>query len=195
MGEERHPYGYYDFTRRAGNWVMAGRFDEAEGALKSAPNFGDMNGVSASRASAPALSLRWALARVKYERGDLEAARATVSGLPRPINVSDWYDGIGPATVLLAELDCRSSATASAGMAALEEVIADSERTDYRYSPSLARYRSLAGLCAMTLNDRVTAARMAAEARAAFAAQPHVADYFKTPLAQLDRALARRVRT
>jgi hypothetical protein len=195
MGEERHPYSYYDYSARAGNWVMAGRFDEAEGILKSAPNFGDTDGVSAGRASAPALSLRWALARVKYERGDLEAARAIVSALPRPTGISDGYDGIDRPMVLLAELDCRASATAPAGIAALEEVIVDSERTDYRYSPQLARYRSLAGLCAMTLNDRVAAARLAAEARAAFAAQPHVAEYFKASLARLDRALNRRERT
>jgi eukaryotic-like serine/threonine-protein kinase len=194
MGEERHPYGYYDFAMRAGNWVMVGRFDEAEAVLKSAPNFGDLDGVGSSGAIAPALSLRWALARVKYERGDLEAARAMVSGLPRPINLSAGYDGIGPATVLLAELDCRSSATALAGMTVLEEVIADSERTDYRYSPWLARYHSLAGLCAMTLNDRIEAARLAALARAAFTAQPQVAEYFKAPLAQLDQALTRRER-
>ena len=183
-GEERHPYGAYDYSFRAGNMVMANRFDEADDVLASAPAFGSLDGTT--NADAPPRTLRWAKARVRFSRGDIEGARAIVSTLPGP---SDDSDGIGSAHVLKAQLDCSSSVNAAQGLGWLNDEVEKQSRIQYEHSPELAWLRSLAGLCALTLGDRAKAGGYAAQARTAFTAQPYVSDYFKAPLLKLEHAL------
>ncbi len=59
--------------------------------------------------------------------------------------------------------------------------------------PYTARARAVAGVCALSAGDRSDAVRLAAEARAAFTAQPGVSPYFRAPLNQLERALRLRL--
>lgn len=63
------------------------------------------------------------------------------------------------------------------------------QRGDHAHAPWNARRRAVAGLCAFVARDRSAALRYAADARAAFTAQPGVSPYYKAPLFKLERAL------
>jgi hypothetical protein len=64
---------------------------------------------------------------------------------------------------------------------------------DDQSSPQRAYLRARAGLCAIAAGDRAAARSLAAQARAAFTAQPGVSPYYKAPLIKLERALGLRL--
>ena len=186
MGQERHLYSAYDFVGRAINLVMAGRLDDAARVLETAPHFESAaSGAAMPRALA---ALHFSVARLQFERGRPAAARAAIADVPLAMETND---GVGSSAVLRAQLDCADPRTARAGWAGLEREIQTFAPVFYEGAPYIAWLRSLSGLCALSLGDVATATRRAAEARAAFGAQPGVSPFYKAPLARLEQSLRR----
>ncbi len=189
MGEERHPFGAWDFVARAGNWVMSGRLGVAEDVLKSAPEFDLESGVPQS--DGPQRGLRHAMARVLFERGDIKAVRSVIEAWPEEVK---GFDGIASVRVLRAQVLCATPGRAHQGLALLEAEIAPGKVGGmYEHAPDLAWNRALAGACALTTGDRIKAVKLAGMARAAFTAQPGVSPYYRAPLFKLERALGLRL--
>ena len=187
-GHEKHPYGAYDFVDRATNLVMAGRLNQATEVIVSAPTFGAVDGAERAQ-SQPALGLRAALARVQFERGDINGARRAWASLPA---AQVRFDGIAEWRVLQGQLQCATAGQQSAGLATVEAIIRQDELKRYSNAPDLAWARAVAGLCAFADGNRGPAQAYATQARAAFTAQPGVSPYYKAPLMKLERALGLR---
>ena len=184
MGQERHLYSAYDFVGRAINLVMAGRLDDAARVLDAAPHFESAaSGAAMPRALA---ALHISAARLQLERGNLVAARAAIADVAPDMDVSD---GVSSGTVLRAQLQCADPQTARAGWAALDKEIQIYAPVFYEHAPYMAWLRSQSGLCALSVGDGAAARRRAAEARAAFVAQPGVSPFYKAPLVRLEHAL------
>jgi hypothetical protein len=79
---------------------------------------------------------------------------------------------------------------AARGLAALREAMRLYKQTDDdENAPWTARLRAQIGRCAFRQGDHRSAATLAAQARAAFRAQPEVSPYYKAPLTSLERQL------
>jgi DNA recombination-dependent growth factor C len=67
-------------------------------------------------------------------------------------------------------------------------IAARAGRADWR-DPVLARYRAVAGLCALDSGGRAEAERMLGQAREAVDAQPAVSLYYRSPVDTLEKRL------
>ena len=77
------------------------------------------------------------------------------------------------------------------GLAAMEAQLDRLVPESYAHDPRLARWRALAGLCALRAGNRVTATELFMRSRTAFVEQPGVSPYFKGPHVQLAAKLGR----
>ncbi|MBL0148571.1 MAG: hypothetical protein IPP87_07495 [Ideonella sp.] len=108
---------------------------------------------------------------------------------PAANDASDWNG----YRELLGETLCQVGQSKD-GLALLDLALAAAEQNgDHPNAPWLARLRAVKGLCTAAAGDRATALRNAAQARAAFTAQPGVSPYYKAPLFKLERALGLRL--
>ena len=187
LGAGQHPFRVYDYTSRAANLSMAGRYDEALKALDEAPRLADSADDRQSRTARD--SIVRMRARVLADRGDFAAAWQLVEGfeLSRP-----QYNTYNYA--LAGELQCALG-RAPEGARLFQVLLASAAfANEYESSPLLAWIHGNAGVCALAAGDRTAARHHADQARAAFAAQPEVSPYFKRPLARLESALAKSTR-
>ena len=75
------------------------------------------------------------------------------------------------------------------GLPKMEELTHKLATISYAHSPDVAHMRSLTGVCALKAGNRGRAKELARLARRAFTEQPGVAEFFKTPLRQLEAKL------
>lgn len=189
MGQARIPFAAVSHSYVVMAGIMTGRFAEAERALDLAPAF-------PAEASDPvsgavyAVLLPWHRARLHLERGELAAAQALAQRLGRGDEDPTDTDFLSPQAIH-AEIACASGLAggrAADGLAQLEDLIRRRTPTvDAELDPTLARYRALAGLCALALGRAAEARRHAAAAAAAFGRQPAVSPWFQAPLQRLQR--------
>ena len=165
----------------ADNLVGRGNLNEAERVLADVPD------LSQGNPTAPVAFAREQIAMLRaviaLERGDAAPATlATAAG-----DLSD-----GDAILSLRALALCAGGNAATGWPLMEEKLREAAGERYEYSPALARWRALTGLCALDAGDRKRAGELAAAAHQAFAQQPNVSPYFKAPLLNLDRRLGSR---
>ena len=174
------------YLRIAGNLIMQGHYREAESMLDEKPADEGIpgSGVAPGFSNVFAAGMR---ARLRLLSGDAVGAVALIE---REGDVMDDW----PAYQLsLGEALCATDRR-SDGLAWLKREIAKEEQGGFEHpnSPWLARMRAVAGLCALDTHDRAAAIIFAAQARAAFTAQPGVSPYYKAPLLTLEKRLGRR---
>ncbi|MEO7243780.1 MAG: protein kinase [Rubrivivax sp.] len=167
----------------AENLAKQGRSSEAESVLAAAPDPAG-GGKTASARFAGNMIAIWR-AEIALQRGDAAPARAALAQAG-----GDLADGDAVYS-LKARALCVGGDAAN-GWPLMEEQLRDAATERYEYSPQVAHWRALTGLCALDLGRRQRAAELAELAREAFAQRPNVSPYFKAPLLELDRRLARR---
>jgi eukaryotic-like serine/threonine-protein kinase len=191
-GRGHLPHAAFDWVYIALNLHMQGRHQEAEAFLSTAPSFGDIQGDRRSVSNASAIPA--ALSRIRLDVGDLRGASLTLPPiLPERSDPNErwppirWHWLTDPE-LLHAELMCATDERAR-GLALLTKrvkIVGDHQSPN---GPELARNRSVAGLCALSLGNRKLAEEFAAQARRAFTAQPRVSPYYKEPLKRLEQQL------
>jgi serine/threonine-protein kinase len=173
------PRAAVDHAYRAHNRLMQGQLEKAREALDAAPGFAaDPNNPSKGRTLVELLT--WERARLALHSGNPEAALALMQPLAR------FQDGAERLSTSALEAEALCAARQhDKGLAKMGTVIeARASRADWR-DPVLARYRAVAGLCALDSGDRKEAERMLGLARAALDAQPAVSLYYKSPVRTL----------
>jgi eukaryotic-like serine/threonine-protein kinase len=179
---ENSPHAAFDWADRAANLRMARRFAEARLLLASAPIFGPADGEPNPTRYVGVIPR--ALAAVELEEG--HAAKALALLPPEDTDSDDRL--FNNDSELRGEVLCALNRNLE-GLAQMEKATNKYEHQLYPFDPSLARARSMAGLCALAAGQRDHAARLAQLARDAFLGQPGVSQYFKTPLVDLERRL------
>ena len=150
------------------NLVHQGRLDEAERQLALVPE---------RPSEAPLRAL------IRLERGD---DRGVIKAL------ADFKPGFrDDPSDLLGAAKCRMGQPRE-GLSLLDGFIHHRAPLVYEHDAALARARSLAGLCALSLGDRARAIEYAMAARRAFTGQPGVSPFYKASLLELERKLPSR---
>jgi hypothetical protein len=186
LGNGHTPNAAFDWVALAHNAVMQGDLTGAERILARAPRFDALQGDEAGQIYAAALPEQ--RARLLLARGDAPGALAA---MPTPHGLKPLEDRSDPILApyaLRGEVLCAAG-QAAAGLPILVDSIDTMAQAQVAHSPTLARVRALAGLCALDLGRSAQARGLAEQARAAFAAQPAVSAWFRQPLARLDAAL------
>jgi tetratricopeptide (TPR) repeat protein len=188
-GMGRHPWAAINYRDLASNYLMSGRYAEAEGILDQAPEFPPIRGEGMSPVRY-GRSLVWTRARVRLMSGrPHEALQLLATSAPAADEIADDLRGYRP---VFGEALCAVGRRRE-GLSVLRQQMAFDEGEHLSPdAPQLARLRAVAGLCALDAGDRATAARLGALAHAAFFAQPGVSPFYKTPSQQLDARLAGR---
>lgn len=159
----------YGYAIVAQNLIYQGKLDEAEEQINAAPlesSFGPIQ-----------------RALIGLERGDPQAVLKELANFKSSNGRDDDVaDLLGTAT-------CRLGQPLE-GLSLLDDYIRRRIPLVYEHEAGLARARALAGLCALSVNDRVRAAAYAALARRAFAAQPELSPFYKRPWILLEQRLA-----
>jgi tetratricopeptide (TPR) repeat protein len=191
LGWRDHPFAATVFHHLAENHLMQGRLDDAEAVLDKAPRFDDIRGYGGD-AGRYARLLTDTRAQILLERGDPIAALKLMGPNPPPhVPLPFTEDGFDRTRTLFGELLCSVGREAE-GLPLLRNWLAEDEGSEiHPHAPWLARLRAVTGLCALRMGDRKSAVTQAGLARAAFSAQPEVADFYKAPLLRLERALGR----
>jgi len=182
FGRENVPFAAFDHVWLALNAMMQGRFDQAQQVLDDAPKFQALP-EDPQWGFIYAEALDWERARLAMLRGD--AARALE--LTAPLKKFD-DDAETWQHALLGEILCAASHYKEG----MQILLAEAERRAKYVDPAdprLAMNRSVAGLCALGAGNRLLAAKLAQQARAAFEAQPRVSPFFKAPLGKLESRL------
>jgi eukaryotic-like serine/threonine-protein kinase len=179
---ENSPHAAFDWADRAANLRMAGRFADARLLLTSAPIFGPADGEPNPLRYVGVVPR--ALAAVELEKGN--AARALALLPPEDTDSDDRL--FNNDAELRGEVLCALNRNVE-GLAQMEKATNKYEHQVYPFDPSLARARSMTGLCALGAGQRERAAKLAQLAREAFVGQPGVSQYFKAPLVELERRL------
>ena len=188
-GRTEHPMVAYDRAFLALNFIMQGRFDDAEATLAAAPDFDAVarrrNWPLKDGHAEPFAVVRRVLVRSRLERGDAAGARALM------LDDATDSDNKFPLDdrVLRAAVLCNTGQPA-AGLAIFDEQLAWHAKVDYASHPDVGRMQALAGLCAFAAGQTRRARELAAAAGRVFEAQPHVSAYFKAPLVALRQRLA-----
>ncbi len=185
-GPPTKPIIVQHYLRIAGNLIMQGHYREAESVLDEKPPDEGIrgSGVAPGFSNVFAAGMR---ARLRLLSGDATGAVALIEHEGDVLN--DW-----PAYHLsLGEALCATDRR-SDGLAWFKGKITKYEQDgfDHPHAPWLARMRAVAGLCALDTQDRAAAITFAAQARAAFTAQPGVSPFYKAPLLTLEKRLGRR---
>lgn len=183
LGEGDFAFAAYDWVYIAINLSMQGRHKEAEDFLASAPKFDFVQGDKLSFNYGSLIPQT--LARIRMNAGDPQQAKQLLGGKLPALKESNQF-GLGKA--LVGEVACALG-QGELGFAYLRSQEKYLEARRSPNDPGLARLRSIAGLCALKLNDRNQARKFAAAARQAFTSQPRVSPYFKEPLSRLERLL------
>jgi tetratricopeptide (TPR) repeat protein len=171
---------YYQFVS---NLDMQGRYSDAESFLRALPGIDDLHNGKTSDSSFSE-AMRFALARIRLDRGDPELALAW-----RGFTGWDSETFIPYSSRLLTgEAKCAVGRSAE-GLPLLLKAITSFEPKVSANDPYLARARAVAGQCALAAGQRKVAVQLARQAREAFIAQPGVSPYFKYPLAKLENSL------
>lgn len=186
------PFAVPDYLFIAENLSMRGHTREAEEFLDKAPDYEALH-VPGEEALRHLSNWRLKLARAEARlagddaSGALELlSRITPEANTRPDMRSQYDRALGEAL-------CAAGRHAE-GLKVLSPRLAEQEEADFSpHAPWLARLRAVTGLCALRAGDRSTAMTYAAQARAAFTAQPGVSPFYKAPLFKLERALGLRL--
>ncbi|MBS0444460.1 MAG: protein kinase [Proteobacteria bacterium] len=186
MGESTYPFTALDWCYVALNLVMSGDTGAAERFISLAPAFGDMKG-DAVMGIYYAQVVGIVRARILLERG--QPAKA-MEVLPKPYS-SGYRRPTGlelGSSPLSGEILCKGG-KAEAGLPILLTTIGLEEPLRAPQDPSLARFRAVAGLCALEAGRLKQARQFADLSRRAFTLQPGVNPWFKAPLIELERVL------
>ena len=187
MGHADLPFAAMHWMNVALNLSMQGRHQEAEAFLSKAPLFTNASG---DKTADYARLIPDALARVRLTAGDIRGAQQAFPGYP--IAIGDNFPLGGDFRFgyygLYGEIMCAAGEH-RVGLAHLLTVEGLIRRSASPNSPELARLRSAAGLCALSLGNLKQAEEFAAQARRAFSAQPSVSPYYKEPLRRLELKL------
>ena len=185
-----HPFAAWDYVVIARNFRMQGQLTEAAKELDSAPHFDALRGPGYDP-DAPNKAIRWEHAAIQLAsnspRSALETLLQTSPGINADVRGGDQED----YDDLLGEVLCATGQSRRGLEVLQKRLIASEANDDYPYAPWRARLRAVAGLCGAAIGDRALATRYAAQARAAFIAQPDVSPYYKAPLSKLERALGK----
>ena len=187
-GDTGHPYAAFDRAYIALNLGMQARFDEAMAVLLAAPEAPpSATGARLVPDAPPAYqtTIGRAMARIALQRGDAAAAWAL---LPKHDNGFRQFPF--DSNLLSAEIACALGRPD--GLPAIERGLLAQRGYIDEHHPELARVRAVAGLCALAAGKPRRAAELAAQARAAIAAQPQLSNYFLQPVERLHAALLQR---
>ncbi|WP_395701550.1 protein kinase domain-containing protein [Aquabacterium sp.] len=166
------------------------RFDEAEAYIDTVPHIEPVAGDPLA-GDYYADALMEARARVRVSRGDVVGALQVMGAkADRLIEADDgswspaqnWNVTCGLLWCQMGQFD--------RGLATLDKAAALRMAYAFAHDPGLAQLRAQTGLCALQAGHRAEAQRLAALAREAFVRQPGVSDFYKAPLAELERQLA-----
>ena len=169
----------------ARNRMMQGNFKGATDALSSLVTRYGVHSAGAVEQEGEAHSLQVTLAWIDLERHAYGAVLQRLSGLPVTADENLLADG---ALVLGAAL-CGLGKHQEGG-AMMAASLGNHAKTQFPHSPALAYWRARLGQCALGGSEPVRAHGLAKQARAAFTGQAGVAPFFKTPLRELEAALA-----
>ncbi|WP_395703438.1 serine/threonine-protein kinase [Aquabacterium sp.] len=186
LGFKSEPWAAYDWVAVAHNLMMQGRVEPAAQWLKDAPTFGEQKS-DAEHGADFAKAIPRELARIRLEAGDPAGALQAL-----PAAAADEAANEENSTFALhavrGEALCAAGQAAS-GLSLLSAWIAAVASQESELSPSLARVRATAALCALKAGDRQRAEALGALAQHALQQQPGVAAWFRKPLDQLQQAL------
>ena len=189
-GRGRHFLVANDARWIALNASMAGWTDAALQVLDEAP--------APAQISGPGPDPRWyedtlaeARARVLLNAGRAAEALALLRG--REARSQDsTLAGLPTAPALLRGEALCLGAQAGEGLLTLRVVhVGLLAIPHHPHAPQVARLRAVLGQCALKLGQRAEATTLAAQARAAFTAEPAVSPYYLAPWRALEAALAR----
>ncbi len=166
------------------------KFDEAEAYVATVPHIDAVVGDPLAGDYYADMMME-AHARVRVERGDLKGALQVMG---RKVDrLMDEDDGSLPPqhnpNVTRGLLWCRTGQY-ERGLSTLDKASRLRVAYAFAHDPGLARLRAQTGLCALQAGRRADAQRLATLAREAFVRQPGVSDFYKGPLAELERQLA-----
>jgi len=180
---ETSPWAAFDYALYATNLSMQGRFDEAEGLLRSLPKLEELqNGKGTGTYLENWIDFTYA--QVRMDRGDPAAALK-----PELLAAARREEGSSFRRWTVGEAACAAGRRAEGLQLLQDGMAAHISLGPHPNDPILANIRAIAGLCALASGDRKLAVEYAALARAAFTAQPGVSPYFKRPAEKLDRLL------
>ena len=183
FGGSTRPRAASDHAFRAHNRLMQGEFEKAKHVLDAAPRL-VVDPGSSSKGRIFAELLTWEQARLALHSGNAEAALALMHTLARRDDGAERLS----TSALEAEALCATKQHEK-GLARMRTVIAArAGRADWR-DPVLARYRAVAGLCALDSGGHAEAERMLGQAREAVDAQPSVSLYYRSPVDTLEKRL------
>jgi serine/threonine-protein kinase len=190
-GQHGHPFAVWDHIFIARNLAWDGRLDQASAVLDAAPRFEPLPDTGSEHPQKFTFALIWARAEILVAQGQWRAALDLLakSDLGERVEPSDRrrYDEIRYEALC-------GEGRSDEGLRQGEQLLAAEESQDFvAHAPRLARLRAVVGLCAWRRGDRALAQGLAAQARAAFTAQPEVSPYYKAPLVRLERALGLRL--
>lgn len=179
-GQSLHPYIVIAHRALALNASMAGRSAQALQYLDQAPAADALRQAGHDPAWY-ADTLAKTRARVLLDAGDANGALALLQGRA-PHRFDDQLAGMATGVDWLrGEALCRLGRH-RAGHTLLQSRWQGLTADFHPHHPGVARLRALTAVCAQKAGDAATARTLAQQARAAFDAQPEVADYFKAPL-------------
>jgi len=189
-GDGRTPFAAYDWVQLSQNALMKGDFARAESALIGAPDFAPLGGDVQSGGTNYSRAIQEQRVRIHLHRGEVAVA---LQRLPAPYGLDPVEDRSDPTLApyaLRGEVLCAAGRPAE-GLPYLEASISAMAPALTSTAPGLARLRAVAGLCALSLGDTLSARTAARLSRAAFLAQPGVSPWFKLPSTRLAAALSR----
>jgi hypothetical protein len=126
--------------------------------------------------------------QVMLDKSDAAAALRLLGAQPLVIN-----DPFLDLDLLFGQANCAAG-DPSTGLLQLRAGLAKlGNGTHDEHTPEVARFRALAGLCALSTQSREEALAYQRDAQAAFIAQPGVSAYYKAPLVELERRLGLRL--
>lgn len=186
LGRATFPDTAYIHAYRAYNRLMQGDTAAAKAILDAAPSFGALP----SHPTRPRLTaelLTWQRARLLLQMGRI----ADALDLMKPLARDDDVNAQLSTMALEAEIQCAAHRP-DQGLPNLRALIqARAVRADWR-DPMLARYRAVAGLCALDAGHRGEARQWLDQAREALTAQPRVSAYYHQAVKRLQARIAGR---
>jgi eukaryotic-like serine/threonine-protein kinase len=187
MRQGAHPYIALDYVFIADSLSRQQRFREALDFLDTAPRFESMRGDGAPNPERFNLMIQLARSRTLLDSGE---AREALAALPHELIAgAPHFEDDDDALALLGEAQCALGRRTDGVRSLRASLAAIAKHDEYEHDLWRARIRSIAGACVLQLGDRRQALAWAAQARAAFNAQPHASDYFRAPLLRLEASL------
>lgn len=192
FGGANNPWAMYPFVKRALNFSMASRYDEAENVLASTPPAQQWQGGTTTSKDLFVYLVNRMRARIRIDRGNAVSAFAALP--PEETDDPARDPEFGYDHRLRGEILCELGERKK-GLELIDDTLTRQKARFYEHHPDLARARAIAGLCALADGQRKRAQELAALARASLITQPNVSPYYKHPSERLDRLLAAKVAT